>query len=71
MEIRFTVSSKKAENILLQVSRNERKLFIQEALIYYEKALRTEPDLYSVHLNVEKDKIDRLNSRLIDLDNWK
>lgn len=69
MEIRFNVSSKKAEDILLQVSRNERKLFIQEAIIYYEKALRKEPELYSVHLNVEKDKIDR--SMVIDLDNWK
>lgn len=56
MDIRFTTTSKKAEEILEKVSRKQRKLFIQEAIIYYEKALRKEKDLHSVFLEVEKEK---------------
>ncbi len=55
MDIRMSINNRRTLDILNKVSKKERKFFIEEAILYYEKALRTEQDLHSLFLEVEKE----------------
>lgn len=54
MNIRFTASNEEIINILEKVDKNNRKYFIQEAILNYYYQLEHDPNKNSIFIKVDK-----------------
>lgn len=56
MEIRFNTTNEKVEKALEQIRKNERKYFVEEAIVHYLKYLEVDELATSLFLDVNKSK---------------
>lgn len=62
MDIRLKTTNTRVDDILKKVSRKNRRIFIQEAILYYYRDLTKKEEVYSTVLDVEKKKDEGLDS---------